>query len=157
MKTLLLASALFAGLFVSLTAVPVPDPAPAPYHAFCKTMLFAGPCTDIKTMLVTQILASSPEYTLVSVVPGFVKANHTSPKTPEGESIIISLNPTILTGGCRMSALSTSNGFTSLFDGGQNYCNLYNLVSASGLMKEPGFMEITNEWACLGYGLATCS
>ncbi|KAI4810112.1 hypothetical protein KUCAC02_018959, partial [Chaenocephalus aceratus] len=120
MKTLLLASALFAGLFVPLAAVPVPTP--APYHAFCRTMwLFAGPCTDIKTMLVTQILASSPEYTLVSVFPGFVKANHTSPKTPEGETIIISFYPTI--------ALSKSNGFTSLLDGGQNYCNLYNLVS----------------------------
>ncbi|KAJ4936505.1 hypothetical protein JOQ06_001097 [Pogonophryne albipinna] len=119
MKTLLLASAVFAGLFVSLAAVPVPVPTPAPYHAFCKTMwLFAGSCTDIKTML------------LVSVFPGFVKANHTSPKTPEGETIIISFYPTILTGGYRMSALSTSNGFTSLFDGGQNYCNLYNLVSA---------------------------
>ncbi|KAK5919703.1 hypothetical protein CgunFtcFv8_023577 [Champsocephalus gunnari] len=156
MKTLLLASALFAGLLVSLAAVPVPTP--ALYHAFCRTMwLFAGPCTDIKTMLVTQILASSPEYTLVSVFPGFVNANHTSPKTPEGETIIISFYPTIVTGGCRMSALSKSNGFTSLLDGGQNYCNLYNLVSASGLMEEPGFMETINEWACMGYKLATCS
>ncbi|KAI9544547.1 hypothetical protein NQZ68_001420 [Dissostichus eleginoides] len=153
MKTLLLASALFAGLFVSLAAVPVPDPAPAPYHAFCKTMLFAGPCTDIKTMLVTQILASSPEYTSSLVL----SKPTTRPRRPPKERASSSHLTPPLTGGCRMSALSTSNGFTSLFDGGQNYCNLYNLVSASGLMKEPGFMEITNEWACLGYGLATCS
>lgn len=38
MKTLLLASALFAGLFGSLAAVPVPVPVPVPYHAFCRTL-----------------------------------------------------------------------------------------------------------------------
>lgn len=27
---------------------------------------------------------------------------------------------------------------------------------ASGLTSAPGFMEMTNEWACLGYGLANC-
>ena len=27
---------------------------------------------------------------------------------------------------------------------------------ASGLTSAPGFMEMTNEWACLGYGLSTC-
>lgn len=38
MRTLLLASALFAGLFGSLAAVPVRFPVPAPYHAFCRTL-----------------------------------------------------------------------------------------------------------------------
>lgn len=38
MRTLLLASALFAGLFGSLAAVPVPAPVPIPYHAFCRTL-----------------------------------------------------------------------------------------------------------------------
>ncbi|KAK5860134.1 hypothetical protein PBY51_021631 [Eleginops maclovinus] len=157
MKTLLLASALFAGLFGSLAAVPVPEPTPARYHAFCRTMwLFGDPCTEILTTLVTQIQVMT-EYTLVSADSVVVKANHTSPESPEGETLTISLSPTILTGGCRATALSTSNGFTSLFDGGQNYCNLYNLVSASSLMSEPGFMELTNEWACLSYKLATCS
>ena len=30
-------------------------------------------------------------------------------------------------------------------------------VLASGLNLSPGFMELTNEWACLGVGLSTCS
>lgn len=29
--------------------------------------------------------------------------------------------------------------------------------TASGLTSAPGFMEMTNEWACLGYGMATCN
>ncbi|KAK5860130.1 hypothetical protein PBY51_021628 [Eleginops maclovinus] len=163
MKTLLLASALFAGLFGSLAAVPVPEPTPAtpaptpdPYHAFCETMwLFGDPCTEIQTMLLTQIQAMT-EYTLVLAVPLFVKANHSYPEIPDGETIILNLSPTILPGGCRVNALSTSVRFTHLLDDGQNYCNLYNLLSASGLNSEPGFMEITNEWACLGYKLAPC-
>ncbi|KAI4810113.1 hypothetical protein KUCAC02_018960 [Chaenocephalus aceratus] len=28
--------------------------------------------------------------------------------------------------------------------------------TASGLISSPDFMEMTNEWACLGYGLASC-
>ncbi|KAK9538621.1 hypothetical protein VZT92_003784 [Zoarces viviparus] len=157
MRTLLLASALLAGLFVSLAAVPVPDTAPGPYRAFCKTMwLFATPCAEISTKLVQQIQAWSPQYTLLLGLPTYIKANHTSLSSPEGENIILILNPTVLSAGCRVTAMSFSLAFTSLLDGGLNYCNLNNLVSASGLTSAPGFMEMTNEWACLSYGLATC-
>ncbi|XP_071348656.1 uncharacterized protein [Trachinotus anak] len=162
MRTLLLASALFAGLFGSSAAVPVP-PAPAPYSAFCRTVwLFAIPCAEVSTTIVQQIQAFSPligcekcQYMLVSATPLSVKANHTSIVGLQAESLTFTFSPTI-TGGCRVSARSTSLGFTSLLDGGLNYCNLYNLLSASGLTSAPGFMEITSEWACLGYGLATC-
>ncbi|KAK5919704.1 hypothetical protein CgunFtcFv8_023576 [Champsocephalus gunnari] len=53
-------------------------------------------------------------------------------------------------------AQSTSIGLSGLLDDGQNFCNLHNLLSASGLPLEPGFMEITTEWNCKGYKLATC-
>ncbi|KAG7229245.1 hypothetical protein INR49_012902 [Caranx melampygus] len=163
MKTLLVASVLIAGLISTLTAGPLPR-APPPYSAFCKTVwLFATPCAEINTTLVKQIQAFNPalgcdtcQYTLVSATPLGIQANHTSPDGLEAENITITLSSTIMAGGCRVSALSTSLGFTSLLDGGLNYCNLYNLLSASGLSSAPGFMEITSEWVCLGYGLATC-
>ncbi|CAG5896578.1 unnamed protein product [Menidia menidia] len=159
MKTLLLASALFVGLFSSTAAVPppAPFPFPVPYHAFCRALwLFATPCAEISTTIVQQIQVSGPQYALVSALPLFVKANHTSPDGVQAQNITFSFSPTVLTGGCRVSAQSTSLGFTSLLDDGLNYCNLYNLLSNSGLISAPGFMEMTNEWACLGYGLAKC-
>uniref|UniRef100_A0AAQ5YI08 Uncharacterized protein n=1 Tax=Amphiprion ocellaris TaxID=80972 RepID=A0AAQ5YI08_AMPOC len=160
MKTLLLASALFAGLFVSLSAAP----APGTYHAFCRALwLFASPCAEINTKVAQQIQAFSLlagcdecQYMLVSATPLSITANHTSLDGVQSENITFTFIPTVLTGGCRVSAQSTSQGFTSLFDNGLNYCNLYNLVAASGLTSEPGYMEMTNEWACLGYRQATC-
>ncbi|KAI3374851.1 hypothetical protein L3Q82_021389 [Scortum barcoo] len=164
MRTLMLLSALFAGLFGSSAAVSVAAPAPKPYHAFCRTMwLFATPCAEISATIVQQIEAFSPmigcdecQYMLLFATPGAVKAKHTSPDGRQAESITFALKPNLLTGGCRVSALSTSLGFTSRLDDGLNYCNLYNLISASGLTSAPGFMEMTDEWACLGYGPATC-
>ncbi|KAM8850880.1 uncharacterized protein AB9W97_021860 [Spinachia spinachia] len=156
MSTLLLASALFAGLLGSAGSLPPPEPAPSPYRAFCRTLwLFASPCVEVRTKLVKQIQASGP-YQLVSVNPVYIKANHTSLERPLGEDISFSLSPTVLTDGCRVTATSNSFGFTSLLDGGLNYCNLHNLLSASGLSSAPGFMEMTNEWVCLSIGLATC-
>ncbi|XP_024922123.1 uncharacterized protein LOC112488732 isoform X2 [Cynoglossus semilaevis] len=167
MKTLLLASVLFAGLFDSLAAVPVPPgpvPAPLPYHAFCRTMwLFASPCINVSTAVLKQIQAFNPvnkcilcHYRLVGITNNSVIANHTSADGLQAESLTFTFSSTVMAGGCRVTALSASLGFTNLFDGGLNYCNLYNILSASGLMSSPGFAEITNEWACLGYGEAPC-
>uniref|UniRef100_A0A674MGM4 Uncharacterized protein n=1 Tax=Takifugu rubripes TaxID=31033 RepID=A0A674MGM4_TAKRU len=162
MRTLLLLAAT-SGLLASLAALPTP-PAPA-YHAFCKALwLFGTPCAEVAAKLVQQIKAFSPMsgcaqcgYTLVSATPLSIKANHTSAAAPQGENITFTLSPTILTGGCRVGANSMSQGFTSRLDDGLNYCNLHNLLTASGLNLSPGFMELTNEWACLGVGLSTCS
>ncbi|KAM8728481.1 uncharacterized protein AB9X84_001772 [Acanthopagrus schlegelii] len=164
MNTLLLASALFAGLLGSLAAAPAPAPAPGPYHAFCRSLwLFATPCAEISTTLLQQITAfdtlvgcAECQYKLVAALPQSILANHTSPDGLQTETITFTFRPTALTGGCRVSGLSSSLGFTTLLDGGLNYCNLFNLLSASGLTSAPGYMEMTNEWACLGYGLATC-
>lgn len=162
MKTLLQTSALVAGLLCSVAAVPIPGP--VPYHAFCRSIwLFATPCSVISTTLEQQIKAFSPtggcadcHYNLVSVTPLSIMANHTSPDGLTAETLSFKFMPTVLTGGCRISAESQSVAFTSLLDNGLNYCNLYNLLSASGLASQPDFMEMTNEWACLSYGLATC-
>uniref|UniRef100_A0A671VRH7 Uncharacterized protein n=1 Tax=Sparus aurata TaxID=8175 RepID=A0A671VRH7_SPAAU len=95
-------------------------------------------------------------FQLVAALPLSILANHTSPDGLQTETITFTFSPTILTGGCRVSGLSSSLGFTTLLDGGLNYCNLFNLLSGDGLTSAPGYMELTNEWACLGYGLATC-
>uniref|UniRef100_A0A3Q2ZJU5 Uncharacterized protein n=1 Tax=Kryptolebias marmoratus TaxID=37003 RepID=A0A3Q2ZJU5_KRYMA len=159
MKTPLLASAVILGLFGSFAAVPppAPFPVPVPYHAFCRSLwLFAAPCAEISTTIAKQIQAFSPEYMLVSATPLEIKANHTSPDGINAQNITFSFSVTTLTSGCRVSAQSISLGFTSLLDDGLNYCNLYKLLSASGLSSAPGFLELTNEWACLGYGMAKC-
>ncbi|KAF7660010.1 hypothetical protein LDENG_00289940 [Lucifuga dentata] len=160
MKRLLLASALVAGLFGSLAA----NPFPAPSHPFCRTLwLFAMSCTDVSTKLMQQIQAFNPlnpceecHYVLVSGTNVSVQAYHTSPEGFPAESLSFTLQTTILTGGCRVTAQSVSLSFTSPFDDGLNYCNLFNLLTASDLRNAPGFMEMTSEWACLGYGFATC-
>ncbi|KAM7380146.1 hypothetical protein PAMP_003459 [Pampus punctatissimus] len=158
MRTLLLASALIAGLFVSSSAIP------KPYNAYCSSLwLFSSPCAEISTKLVQQIEAFSPvngcdecRYMLVSASPLTIKANHTSLDGLQAENISFTLHPTILASGCRVSGFSVSQSFTSLLDGSLNYCNLYNLLAGSGLTSDPGFKEMTSEWTCPGYGLSTC-
>ncbi|CAJ1072513.1 unnamed protein product [Xyrichtys novacula] len=103
-----------------------------------------------------QIQAFYPGYKLVSASAMIIRANHTSLDGLQAENITFTFNPTVETGGCRAGGQSVSLGFTSLLDNGLNYCNLYNLLSVSGLTSSLGFMEITNEWACLGYGQNTC-
>ncbi|CAL1580268.1 unnamed protein product [Knipowitschia caucasica] len=164
MRTLLLASALFMGLFGVGVLTATESPLPIPYHAFCKSIwLFATPCLQISTKLERQIQAFSPalgcadcHYTLVSVTPQYIQANHSSADGLTTERLIFRFYPTVMSGGCRVAAQSQSLAFSSLLDNGLNYCNLYSLLSASGLNIQPDFLELTNEWACLGYGLATC-
>ncbi|XP_077470479.1 uncharacterized protein LOC144085274 [Stigmatopora argus] len=159
MKTLLL----LAGLVILGATVPTPVPGPT-YHAFCRTLwLFASTCEDVSTRLVQQIQAFNPlfgcekcHYTLVSGTPLCINANHTSMDGLTRENLTFAFSGTVMAAGCRVTAQSSSLGFTSLLDDGLNYCNLYDLLSASGLAGGLGFMEMTNEWACLGYGLATC-
>uniref|UniRef100_A0A8C4NQA6 Uncharacterized protein n=1 Tax=Dicentrarchus labrax TaxID=13489 RepID=A0A8C4NQA6_DICLA len=129
----------------------------------CCSRLFGLPCADVGTKLVQQIQAFSPvnacekcHYILVSADKKSIHAHHTSSGNLQVENIEFTLNTTILTNSCRVSAQSASLTFSSLLDDGLNYCNLHDLLTASGLSLAPGFMEMTNEWACLGYGFATC-
>uniref|UniRef100_A0A672IZ80 Uncharacterized protein n=1 Tax=Salarias fasciatus TaxID=181472 RepID=A0A672IZ80_SALFA len=73
-----------------------------------------------------------------------VQANHTS-----AIGQVESVNFT-------MTGVSVSAFWYSLFDNGTNYCNLHNVIKGSGLSTAPGFVEFTNEWLCLGVGLAAC-
>ncbi|CAB1445055.1 unnamed protein product [Pleuronectes platessa] len=109
MTTLLLASALLTGLLGLSAAAPAP-PAPAPFHAFCKTQwFFVTPCTDISSTIVEQIQAFSPKpgcdvcrYKLVSVSPQSVTANHTSAVAAQSEDLLFAFSP-LMSGGCRVA------------------------------------------------------
>ncbi|KAM9709577.1 uncharacterized protein ACNS7B_023832 [Menidia menidia] len=148
----LLVCVLISGLFGALPA------APSPYHAFCSALwLFETPCAKISFLLEKQIEDFSPQYQLVSATPVVIKANHTSLDGLQAENITFTLIPTVLTSSCRVSGQSVSLNFTTLLDGGLNYCNLYKLLAASGLTSDPGFTEMTNVWACPGYGLSSCT
>ncbi|XP_077374457.1 uncharacterized protein LOC144017075 [Festucalex cinctus] len=159
MRTTLLLMAIILGPCVSDR-----PPVPLSYRAHCRTLwLFATPCVEVSAAILRQIQAFNPasgcsacHYTVVTVSPTDIRANHTSPDSLQMESIIFSFRPT-MTGGCRVSAQSKSLDFIAVIDDGVNYCNLYNVLSASGLTSTTGFLEMTNEWACLGYGEADCS
>ncbi|KAE8290784.1 hypothetical protein D5F01_LYC10374 [Larimichthys crocea] len=161
MRPLLLASALIAGLCGSLVASPVP----VTYYAFCRTLwLFGLPCADVGSKLVQQIRAFNPingcikcHYILISAINDTIEAQHTTLGNLQVENIEFNLQTTILTGSCRVTAQSTSLAFSSHLDSDLNYCNLYDLLTASGLNLAPGFMEMTSEWSCLGYEFATCN
>ncbi|KAM8856906.1 uncharacterized protein ACB058_008741 [Synchiropus picturatus] len=159
MKTLLLLPAVVALMCGTSSSVPV-----TPYHPFCSTVwLFTTPCSEVSSKLVQQIVAFKPAvgcsecgYMLVSATPSFISANHSSVDKLQAENITFTLSTTMLTAGCRVLAKSTSEDFSSLLDGGRNYCVLNNLLTASKLDQDPSFMEMTNEWSCLGYALSSC-
>uniref|UniRef100_A0AAQ5ZT67 Uncharacterized protein n=1 Tax=Amphiprion ocellaris TaxID=80972 RepID=A0AAQ5ZT67_AMPOC len=160
MRALLLASVLFVGLF----DCPSTSPVPVPTHAFCRTLwMFGLPCADVGAKLVQQIRTFSPvnmcekcHYILISATNKSIQARHTSPDNLHVESLEFSLQTNLLTTSCRVSAQSVSLTFTAYFNNGLNYCNLYNLLTASGLNLAPDFMEMTSEWACFGFGSTTC-
>ena len=44
----------------------------------------------------------------------------------------------------------------SLLDYGTNYCNLYNLMDGSGLVRDPEWSEDTNDRKCTQYSEVQC-
>ncbi|KAK5889205.1 hypothetical protein CesoFtcFv8_015230 [Champsocephalus esox] len=93
---------------------------------------------------------------LVSTSNMSIEVLHNSSENLYSESMEFILHTTVQTGSCRVSAQSSSLALSSLLDIGLNYCNLNNLLTASGLNLAAGFTEMTSEWACLGYGFAAC-
>uniref|UniRef100_A0A4W6BVZ4 Uncharacterized protein n=1 Tax=Lates calcarifer TaxID=8187 RepID=A0A4W6BVZ4_LATCA len=94
-------------------------------------------------------------FQLGSATPSLIQANHTS-AVGQIENVNFTMNGTSMGLGCNVKGSSMSAFWYSLFDNGTNYCNLRNVIQGSGLSKAPGFVEFTNEWLCLGYGLSAC-
>ncbi|KAM8838388.1 uncharacterized protein ACB058_015113 [Synchiropus picturatus] len=147
---LLLLATVLAG---HLTAAAPPPP---PYQSICKAIwLFSGPCDDVATKLVNEI-KSRRHFTLESSSNTTIRSRHGSRDSPQSENVDFDLHGTKLMNGCEVYATSASIDQTFLFNNGLNYCNLYDLVTGSGLDLEPGFREMVSEWSCLGYSTAAC-
>ncbi|GAA6234117.1 uncharacterized protein LOC101160024 [Lates japonicus] len=149
-RTLVVACALFLGLCIITNGKPTEVT-----HAYCKIVwLLAVPCDQVNMAIVTQIKAMG-SYKLGSATPSLIQANHTS-AVGQIENVNFTMNGTSMGLGCHVEGSSISAFWYSLFDNGTNYCNLRNVIQGSGLSKAPGFVEFTNEWLCLGYGLSAC-
>ncbi|CAL8323351.1 unnamed protein product [Boreogadus saida] len=149
-RTLLVISACLVGMSLITTGQPVDH-----MEAYCKVVwLFGYPCAQVNKTILTQ-MKSMEQYKLGTVNADLIEATHTS----VGGQIQM-LNFTLLEAamdmGCRVGGSSMSDYWLSLLDNGTNYCNLQNVIKGSGLINAPGYTEYTNEWVCLGYGLASC-
>eukprot|EP00064_Thunnus_orientalis_P014311 superscaffoldBa00002466_g14353 len=149
-KTLVVACALFLGMCIITNGKPTETT-----HAFCKIVWLLGiPCDEVHVAIVTQIKAMG-SYKLGPVTSGLIQASHTS-AVDQIESVNFTMVSTSMGMGCHAEGSSVSAFWYSLFDNGTNYCNLHNVIEGSGLSKAPGFVEFTNEWLCLGFGLSAC-
>uniref|UniRef100_A0A3B3DCE9 Uncharacterized protein n=1 Tax=Oryzias melastigma TaxID=30732 RepID=A0A3B3DCE9_ORYME len=150
-RTWVVACVLFSGVSILSTAQPPPEIS----NSFCKIFWLLGvPCGDVNVALVSG-LKGKQSYKLGVVTPAQILANHTS-AVGQVENLNFTLAPTAMTTGCHVAASSVSPFSFSLFDNGTNYCNLHRVMKGSGLTKSPGFMEFSNEWLCLGYGVSVC-
>uniref|UniRef100_A0A669CUX6 Uncharacterized protein n=1 Tax=Oreochromis niloticus TaxID=8128 RepID=A0A669CUX6_ORENI len=124
-------------------------------HDFCKIIWLLGvPCDKVSLAIVTQIKAMG-SYKLGPVTPFLIQANHAS-ALGQVESVNFTMISTSMSLGCHVEGSSVSAFWYSLFDNGTNYCNLHNVIRGTGLTKAPGFIEFTNEWLCLGFGVSAC-
>uniref|UniRef100_A0A3P9KBX0 Uncharacterized protein n=1 Tax=Oryzias latipes TaxID=8090 RepID=A0A3P9KBX0_ORYLA len=150
LRTLVAACVLLSGVRFLTTAQP-----PEISNSFCKMFWLLGvPCDQVNVALVSG-LKGKQSYKLGPVTPAQILANHTS-AVGQVEYLNFTLAPTAMTMGCHVAGSSVSSLSFSLFDNGTNYCNLYKVLKGSGLTKTPGFMEFSNEWLCLGYGVSVC-
>ncbi|KAF1383724.1 hypothetical protein PFLUV_G00134810 [Perca fluviatilis] len=144
------ACALFLGMCIVTNGGPSDTT-----HAFCKIVwLFGFPCDKVSMAILTQIKAMG-SYKLGPVTSALIQANHTS-AIGQIETVNFTMISTASGQGCHVDGSSVSAFWFSLFDNGTNYCNLHNVIQGSGLTKAPGFTEFTNEWLCLGVGVAAC-
>ncbi|KAG7283528.1 hypothetical protein CRUP_012588 [Coryphaenoides rupestris] len=144
------------GLYLTVCALATAKPVdPKPYQAFCKIMWLVGiPCADVNMAIVTQI-KSLDQYKLGVVTLASVSANHTSVDGTQVEDITFTMRATVDIMGCHIGGSSKSQFWMSRLDNGTNYCNLNRVLQGSGMTTAPGFTEYTNEWLCLGLGLAS--
>ncbi|KAK1879528.1 Ubiquitin-like modifier-activating enzyme ATG7 [Dissostichus eleginoides] len=114
MKTLLLASALFAGLFVSLAQINI--------------------------------------YAWVSHPSDYQSQPH-FPKEPRGREHRLHIEPHRAD---RRLLCHCNVHFSWIHQSSRRCTKLLQPLQPAVSERAHDFMEMTNEWACLGYGLATC-
>ncbi|CAL1580267.1 unnamed protein product [Knipowitschia caucasica] len=162
-----LAAALCAVLFAGPNPKPTPKPRPtkAPVQSSCKAIwLFTTPCAEINSTLIQQVKVFSPNagcgdcnYLFVSADNVTLTVDHTSADGFGAETISFKFTPSLLAPGCQMFVQSQSIGPTTTTDDAINYCNIYNLLTGSGLDLQPGFLDKTNKWVCPAIALTKCT
>ncbi|KYM81880.1 hypothetical protein ALC53_07672 [Atta colombica] len=93
------------------------------------------------------------QYTLkLPVESNIIRATHKTSKSFERIEIIFEeINNT-----CFAKAESVSSNWFTIFDYGENYCNLHNLVVGAGLDRHAKFQELTNDATCTQFNMAVC-
>ncbi|KAK2859314.1 hypothetical protein Q5P01_003934 [Channa striata] len=140
-----------------------------PLHAQCKVdWYFEIPCQVVYESLVSQIkkwrtmagcTAGGQKclYKLQSASVHFITAKHTSPFKGYVEDINFRLVSYLFYSGCHVAAMSISEAWYLIKDHGTNYCNLYNLLEASGLTEARGYKEVTSDFLCTQRSSANCT
>ncbi|KAG5841854.1 hypothetical protein ANANG_G00171430 [Anguilla anguilla] len=159
-KTWLVAAVILGSCGTFTTAMTMP--------LMCKAIWVIGlPCDDVSTALVSQIKKWSDAdncltggekclYELLSANQTYIFAKHTSPTGKSVDSLTFILKRYREAPMCRTVGISISPADGRKFDNGTNYCNLFNLVTGSGLVNVPLFKEVTNDFMCNQRSTANC-
>ncbi|XP_046873386.1 uncharacterized protein LOC124465566 isoform X2 [Hypomesus transpacificus] len=96
-------------------------------------------------------------YKLQSASVHFIAAKHTTPIKRQVDDITFRLVTYEFFSHCHVLAMSVSETWYTIKDHGTNYCNLYNLMEGSGLIRVRGYMEVTSEFLCTQRSSANCT
>ena len=91
-------------------------------------------------------------YAITTATATDVKGTHKTPVHKYVDDISFALSAASATA-CSAKAFSTSETWYAVLDQGTNYCNLHNLVAATGLP----FSEQTSDSVCTQYSKAQCA
>ncbi|XP_076756979.1 uncharacterized protein LOC143427046 [Xylocopa sonorina] len=142
---------------------------PYPMHASCIVKWkFGDSCMYIMQKFRSQILnwsscmncgprGSKCLYTLKEPKPNesnVIRAVHLASNLRVMETIKIDFEEINKT--CVATGESVSNEWFRIFDYGKNYCNLHDLVTATGLDKSSKFLELSTNAVCTQYNMAVC-
>lgn len=170
-------AALFVGADARLGATPVlvrtltlgRDTATAlggPLHASCKMQVAFNEtsCADVAAALkkagdaMSNFDCTGPKgngekcgYSITTATATEVKGTHKTPVHKYVDDISWALSAA--GEGCAAKAFSTSETWYAVLDQGTNYCNLHNLMAATGL----AFGETTSDSICTQHSSADCS
>ena len=169
--------AAFAGCNASLRGTPILQPTLSlgrdhglsvggPVHASCHIQIDfnSTSCADVATALkkagdaMSDFKCTGPKgngekcgYAITTATAAEVKGTHKTPVHKYTDDISFALSGS--GAGCSAKAFSTSETWYAVLDQGTNYCNLHNLVAATGL----AFGETTSDSICTQYSSHDCS
>ena len=137
-----------------------------PIHASCHIQIAFNEtaCADVAAALkkagdaMSDFKCTGPKgngekcgYAISTATATEVKGTHKTPVHKYVDDLSFALSAAGK--GCAAKAFSTSETWYAVLDAGTNYCNLHNLVAATGLV----FAETTSDSVCTQYSSHDCS